>query len=79
MKSFNEVSSPNTKPIKAKPANLDDFKYVYKEETIIEKPIISRIVPFLVAKYPEMLDASPVLRRPEDIAQVYKNIPLQIG
>ena len=77
MKSFDEVESPNTKPVKAKPVNLDDLVYKYEEEKVWEELVISRIVPFLVAKYPEMLDASPVLRRPEDLAQVYKNIPLQ--
>ena len=79
MKSFGEVESPNTQPVKPKPVNLDDLVYKYEEEKIWEELVISRIVPFLVAKYPEMLDASPVLRRPEDLAQVYKNIPLQTG
>ena len=79
LKAFNEVESPNTEPVKPKPVNLDHLAYKYEEEKIREEVVISRIVPFLVAKYPEMLDASPVLRRPEDLAQVYKNIPLQTG
>ncbi len=79
LKAFSAVASPNTEQVKPKPGNLDDLVYKYEEEKIREEPVISRIVPFLVAKYPEMLDASPVLRRPEDLAQVYKNIPLQTG
>lgn len=74
MKSFDEVKNPKVKQVRPAPANLDDFKYKYNEEVKRKEIVICRIVPALVARYPDLLDMVPRLRRNEEIGLVYKKV-----
>lgn len=74
MKDFTAINNPKTKrPYAAGNTDYHKDRVEHKEK---EEVVICRIVPFIVAEYPEFLDSPCVLRKDWEIAQVYKNISL---